>query len=210
MTDVIQAAPTAPEPPTWRAHLRDPKRWKKSLADVALWFLFGLLLTGMLREFAPGRPIIVGSNSIPTGLYWLDTRVTTFKVGDYVSFPFQPKAAWLRERYGEYASHTKLVWGVGGDTVYADQAGALTVCRAPRGAARGNCESAGVPQGHDSKGRPMTPWASPGHHYTLADNELWIYAPNPKSLDSRYAGPVARQIIRGVATPLLLWGEHPR
>jgi conjugative transfer signal peptidase TraF len=39
--------------------------------------------------------------------------------------------------------------------------------------------------------------------YTLAQNELWFWSPNPASWDSRYYGPVADSQVIGRATLLL-------
>jgi type IV secretory pathway protease TraF len=213
MTDLNKAAleavsisPPAEPKQTLKERFKDPARWKKSISDVGVWFLFGGLLTTMLSMYSPGYPIVVGTSSITPGIYWLDRTAFSFGVGEYVTFPFKPAQDWLLERYGNDRIFTKLVRGVPGDTVYADENLRLKVCHKP---AYGNdaptCEDAGVAMQKDSLGRTLSPWVPANHHYTLRDNELWVYAPNPRSLDSRYYGPIPASSVTGKSSPVFLW-----
>lgn len=184
---------------TWLENLKNPARWRASAKDVLIWFLAGLLLTSLLSTFSPGRLILVRTNSIQEGLYWLDYSDTWFQRGDFATFRYNPRPQWLQDRYGRQL-HTKMVAGVAGDTVYADDARQLKVCTPS-----GNCTPVGTVQLTDSKGRPMQSFVQPGQPYLLQPGEVWVHGPNEKSLDSRYHGPVPTQELMGKAHPLLLW-----
>ncbi len=194
-------------PVSMRDRFKDPARWKKSLTDLALWFMYGLLVTTMLSRFSPGYPIVVGTASIQPGIYWLDRQAESFHRGNFVSFPFRPAQEWLQSRYGEGRVFTKQVKAVAGDTVYADANGSLKACYAIYAASDRICEDLGQILEVDSVGRPMTAWIPPNHEYTLREGELWVYAPNKRSLDSRYYGPVRTETVEGRASPMVLWGE---
>lgn len=209
-----QVAPAEPgpearetKPASLRERFRDPQRWKKSLYDLTLWFLYGILLTAMLSKFSPGYPIWVGTDSIRTGIYWVDRQAFDFHVGDYITFPFQPNQAWLQERYGSKRIFTKQVKAIEGDTLYTDEQGEIRVCYTHNTGPQLRCEVLGVVRKVDSKGRPLTPWLAANQSYTLQAGELWAHGPNPRSLDSRYYGPVNRAIVSGRAKPIILWGN---
>lgn len=200
-------ADPGPRPETARQfwqRLRDPLRWKSAAYDLAVWFLFGWALTLGLSTYSPGYPIIVGTPSIPTGIYWVDKHPTGLKPGDFVSFPFEPAHPWLKGRYGRELVHTKMVLGTAGDTLHADASLRLKLCRSEADQ-RETCEPAGQALPRDGKGRPLPSWVPPGKQYTLRTGELWVYSPHPKSLDSRYHGPVERSRIYGRATPIFLF-----
>ncbi|MBK3779952.1 hypothetical protein G3A43_06765 [Paraburkholderia aspalathi] len=184
------------------ANLRSARRWKSSLYDTTIWFLFGLLVTTMLKMYLPGYPVIVGSPSIPEGFYWVDKTDRNFQPGDYVSFDFKPAQTWLEGRYGREPVHTKMVLGVAGDVVRADQDLNLTLCHPAHDGVAQNC----VPAGHvflsDSLGRPLYSWVPAGHQYTLRQGEIWVYGTHPKSLDSRYHGPIPAAATNGKASPV--------
>lgn len=182
--------------------LRDARRWRSQLLDVTIWALFGLTITHALSLYAPGYPIIVGTSSVPTGLYWLTKDPGFIRSGDLITFQFRP-ADWLKSRYGEDKVHTKIALGVPGQLVKADDAGSLEVCATD--AVQEVCRSAGKPLAQDSKGRPMRPWLAPGQQYRLKPQEYWVYSPHPRSLDSRYEGPVPRKAIRGTAKAVWLF-----
>ena len=58
-----------------------------------------------------------------------------------------------------------------------------------------------LPLSHDRTGLPLKPITT--LHLQLTAAELWVYAPHPYSWDSRYFGPLSRQAVVGVATPIL-------
>lgn len=189
---------------TAKERLKDPKAWKKSFMDVALWFMACTVLLQVIKQLSPGYPILVTSPSIPQGLYWLDTRVSEFKRGDYLNFKFQPLQPWLSSRYArEDFTFTKQVLGVGGDVISLDDDGSLTICKPSSGEISvERCTSAGSILKVDSQGRPLFAWLEPGTAYTLQPNELWLYGPHPRSLDSRYYGPIYAGSAKGKAYPL--------
>ena len=196
----------APHKPTLAERFRDPKRWKKSLTDVGMWFLFGGLLTTMLSMYSPGYPIVVGTTSITPGVYWLDRTAFSYSVDNFVTFDFKPSQPWLLERYGDTRVFTKMVKGVAGDTIFADADLKLKVCHStvytggePR------CQDIGQALLQDSFGRPMKPWVPANHQYTLKDGEMWVFAPNARSLDSRYYGPIRTEAVSGKAKPIFYW-----
>lgn len=184
---------------------RQLSRWKRSLYDVILWFMFGIIVTTMLSMFTPGYPILVGTSSIERGIYWLDREDKNFRPHDFITFPFKPSQPWLQERYDDGRVFTKLVMGVAGDTIYADTEQNLTVCHSQASGKPDVCTPIGTAQKFDSQARPMIAWVPAGHQYTLKNGEIWAFAPNPKSLDSRYYGPVAVNTAHGKSRPLLTW-----
>lgn len=205
--EAVSVSP-AKKPETMRefiARLKDPLRWKSAVMDLALWFMFGLVVTQMLSMYSPGYPLIVGTPSIPTGLYWADTRASVGR-NDLITFPFEPTQEFLKGRYGRELVHTKILKGLPGDTIYADADQKLTLC--PGADATGRvlpCESVGQAFAKDSKGRPLYSWVPPKHQYTLRDGEYWVYATHERSLDSRYHGPIAASSVKGRVTPVLLF-----
>lgn len=67
----------------------------------------------------------------------------------------------------------------------------------------------GVPIGGTSPTAYAADGAIPFGVYRVAKDEFWVLAnSHPRSFDSRYFGPIARDQIQGVAKPLLLWGEN--
>lgn len=58
------------------------------------------------------------------------------------------------------------------------------------------------PAMRDHSGRALAPW--PQGHYTLAADQVWLYAANDRSWDSRYWGPTSLADIAAEAVPLLL------
>lgn len=189
---------------SWRHNLTNSKRWKSAFYDLAIWFMFGLCVTQGLATYSPGYPIVVGSPSIPTGIYWLQkTEHAWLKHNDIVSFPFLPKQAWLQERYtSNQFEHTKYLTGLPGDTIKNSADNVMSVCSG----ATAQCKEVGVPLARDSAGRPLTAWLAPNESYQLKQNEAWVSGHHPQSLDSRYHGPIALNSIRGVASPIALFG----
>jgi len=54
----------------------------------------------------------------------------------------------------------------------------------------------------DARGRPLPSLV--GRTFVLAPGEVWLYAPHPRSFDSRIFGPIPRRAIREVVEPLWL------
>lgn len=186
--------------PAEKPRYKELATWVDVIKDIVMGFMLCVVLTLVYKHAVPGQPIYVGTSSIEKGFYWLDTRVTEFGRNDIVSFNFKPRQLWLQARYDNDNYFTKYVAGVAGDTVFADKENNLKICHSTGDLT--NCKDIGIPMTIDSKMRPMYSWLKPGQQYTLAPGELWIYAPHPKSLDSRYFGPVKSNEIRGKASPL--------
>ncbi len=58
----------------------------------------------------------------------------------------------------------------------------------------------------DRSGRRLVPW--PRGAYRLAAGEVWLYAPNDRSWDSRYWGPAANGDIVAKVVPLLRFAKE--
>jgi conjugative transfer signal peptidase TraF len=58
------------------------------------------------------------------------------------------------------------------------------------------------PLSFDAAGRRLFPW--PRGHFRLRPGELWLYADNDRSWDSRYWGPAQADALRARALPLLV------
>lgn len=87
----------------------------------------------------------------------------------------------------------KFVVAIAGDEVDVTPAG-VTV--------NGYLLDLSVPAARDRSGRKLTPW--PGGHYRLSAGQVWLYAANGQSWDSRYWGPVPADNVRAGASPLLV------
>lgn len=181
--------------------LRDPQRWRQAGYNVLLWFLFGLVVTEGLSRYSPGYPIIVGTPSLPTGLYWLDRHPGPLQRGDVITFGFKPTQPWLQARYGQTLVHTKQLVGRAGDTVIASRGRDLMLCPADETV----CRAVGRPHTQDGRGRPLAAFVPDGKSYTVRSGELWVYAPHDRSLDSRYHGPIPEADVHGRARPLWLF-----
>lgn len=178
------------------------------MADILIWFMFGWVFASVMAKVTPGYPIIVGTPSIQTGVYWLNITESKFNAGDLVTFPFNPTQDWLKGRYGNKLIHTKFVTATAGDTVYAAKDGSLRACKKDYSSQLDRwCRPLGRPQLVDSKNRVLIPWLAPDTQYTLRTGELWIGGQHAKSLDSRYHGPISINIVRGKATLLVKYGE---
>ena len=170
--------------------------------------MFGWVAASVIGKVTPGYPIIVGTPSIQTGVYWLDLTADRFNAGDLVTFPFAPKQDWLKGRYGEKLIHTKFVAATAGDTIYADKYFSLKACKKAYSTQVDRwCRPLGKPQKIDSKGRDLIAWLPAGHQYTLKSGEVWISGQHAKSLDSRYHGPLEVSNLRGKATLIMAYGE---
>jgi conjugative transfer signal peptidase TraF len=62
------------------------------------------------------------------------------------------------------------------------------------------------PLSFDATGRRLSPW--PQGHYPLRRSQLWLYADNDRSWDSRYWGPAPPSNVRARVLPLLTFCER--
>jgi hypothetical protein len=58
-----------------------------------------------------------------------------------------------------------------------------------------------APVAGDTSGRRLTAWTAV--RYRLPAGQVWLYAPNPRSWDSRYWGPEATADLVALAVPIL-------
>lgn len=87
----------------------------------------------------------------------------------------------------------KSVAAIAGDELDVTAAGVLVNgCRLPQSA----------PIARDRSGRRFQPWR-PGR-YRLPSGEVWLYADNSRSWDSRYWGPVPQAVVMAQAFPILI------
>lgn len=198
--------PTQTPMPVWKNNLRSPDAWKKTLKETIMWVLFTCIIFKMLEAFAPGYPFVVYTPSIQEGIYWRDRTAVHLNRGDITSFEFVPTQAWLKDRYWTPGRvHTKRIAALAGDTVYVDAKGNIKVCLNNGGDIA--CSAQGVVLMSDTAGRPMQSWIPLGSSYTLKQGEAWMMGEHPKSLDSRYEGPIPTAILWGRAHLLMGWGE---
>ena len=189
---------------SWRQRLRNPASWRKTIFDTFLWTMLGTIIILLLQRTVPGYPVIVVTESIPTGVYWLDRWPSAYSAGDYISFEFKPGDKELKTRYAANVKNfTKMVGATQGWVIKSDATGALTAC--PPAQWGGACRDMGKPDPVDSKGRTLKPWFKPGSTYALLKDEVWVYGPHARSLDSRYYGPVPLTDAQGKAFPLHLF-----
>lgn len=189
--------------------LKDPLRWRSAVYDVGLWFMAGIVATSLISRVVPGYPMVVGTSSVATGIYWLDQTKISYPPGQIVNYTFAPAQGWIAERYGQGQTHTKMVGAVAGDEILALESGLIVCPKVNYIGVKPPCRSLGAPLVADSKGRPMTPWLLPGQKHTIAEGSVWLYGPNPKSLDSRYVGPVSVAVLHGSAKLLWQFSEAP-
>lgn len=127
--------------------------------------------------------------SMPIGIYRL-TPLSKSGVerGRFVAVCAPPVAAELGRRRGYLASGRcptaaepllKVVAAIAGDSVTVSANGvAVNGCLLPHSRALSQ----------DAAGRRLSPW--PHGHFQLRRGELWLYAANDRSWDSRYFGPL--------------------
>ena len=143
------------------------------------------------------------TGSMPIGIYSLsplpDGSVTR---GMLVAACAPARAAelgWQRGyfAFGPCAHHTELllksIAAMAGDDVDITAAGvAVDGCLLPHS----------QPVRRDRFRRPLLSW--PQGHYRMVRDQLWLYAPNDRSWDSRYWGPISIGAMKAAVTPVLV------
>jgi len=194
---------------------------------LALALTFGALATALIARTASARTrstracvlavpavtivamfAIVGSDlrvnftpSMPLGIYRLEALpANAFARGAFVVACAPADAAALGRNRGYLARGPcpgdteqllKVVAGVPGDEVTVSTRGVyINGCVLPNS----------VPLALDRSGRRLTEW--PSGRYHLAPNQLWLYAGNPRSWDSRYWGPALVADVIARAKPI--------
>ncbi len=141
--------------------------------------------------------------SMPLGIYRLaPAPKTDVQRGMFVAACAPRDAGDLGHRRGYLATGPcardtelllKVVAAVAGDLVAVSANGvAVNGCLLPHS----------QPLSLDAAGRRLSPW--PHGRYHLRRGQLWFYAPNDRSWDSRYWGPAQAADVRARALPLLV------
>jgi conjugative transfer signal peptidase TraF len=144
------------------------------------------------------------TGSMPIGIYLLSQLPPDgMKRGTIVAACAPSRAAEIGHQRGYLAAGPcadrtelllKFVVAIAGDEVDVTPAGVRVNGRRldlSRSAAR------------DRSGRKLTWW--PGGHYRLSTGQVWLYAANGQSWDSRYWGPASDGDIVGEALPLFVF-----
>jgi conjugative transfer signal peptidase TraF len=146
------------------------------------------------------------TESLARGIYRTDRGASPTR-GSIVRWCLDSaRGRWARERGyltrgscpGAVEPLGKVVLAVGGDTVEWTEVGARF---------RGRLVPGTRAVLHDHAGRRIDP--VPWGRYVLPPGSLWLYSPySPRSLDSRFVGPVPTEWVLGVERPL--WTAHQR
>ncbi len=159
----------------------------------AVW-LFGMVvpvlaLAAVSVISTPTKPIYNGSESAPTGFYWIDQQ--TIDRNDFVLIHAPEHIRKMVERRQYLPPDIPLikrVVGIEGDTICRRKleiiVDSVTVVLARK---------------RDRHGRPLPDWQG---CIRLKANELFLLQVHPESFDSRYFGPVDRSLVIGKATKL--------
>jgi conjugative transfer signal peptidase TraF len=181
-----------------------PQRWGfpdfngiKVRTPPRLPVLFALLIAVPFTLSTLGLRINT-SASLPLGLYRLTDRPPV-RSSLVLVCPPQAAAHLARTRSylpagacpGGVQPLGKMVLATAGDTVEVSARGL---------AVDGQAIPASRPSAADSAGRPLR--AFPLGVYHLSSGELWLYAPHPRSFDSRYFGAVSSSRLLGALQPL--------
>jgi conjugative transfer signal peptidase TraF len=139
--------------------------------------------------------------SMPIGLYSLLPLPSGVERGMMVAACAPARAAHLGRRRGYLAGGPcpedtelllKYVEAIAGDEVEITSAGGfVNGCRVLHS----------QPASGDSSGRRLVSW--PRGAYRLSAGQVWLYAPNDRSWDSRYWGPASVADLKAKAVPLL-------
>jgi len=171
-------------------------------------WVYMLVALGLLVSVSP--PLLSASGlrinlsaSMPRGLYKITPVDRPLKKGDLIAACAPYSAVLLgRERGylgpgacpGSGEPVLKLIAAVEGD--------AVTIVRS-QVFVNGSLLPKSQCLTEDRAGRRLDRWKV--KHYTLQPNMLWLYAPSPRSWDSRYWGPVLVRSVIGLALPVWLF-----
>lgn len=149
------------------------------------------------------------SSSIPKGLYEkvdIDIEnIWSIRTGNYVAFctPVTPLFKEAHERgyffgFGECPENMgvliKIVKGEEGDKITINNDGVFV---------NGKLLNNSKPLFFDSKNRHIKPWIV--ENYKLKNKEFLLMGDNALSFDSRYYGPIKKEQIRKVVSPVFTW-----
>lgn len=152
--------------------------------------LSGLSLLGLIPLGGPPSLIWNRTESVPTGLYWIDHNEPIRRGALVAYLPPDPLRNWIEDRCytGRNWPLLKRVIALEGDTV----------CRCGN-SVWVNDEPIAIALSADSAGRGLPRWQG---CRTLRPDEVFLLADHPGSLDGRYFGAQERTGIIGVAHPV--------
>lgn len=176
----------------------------RALARGALGIALGIAI-GVSVSAALGL-LINTSRSLPRGIY--RTIDGKWSLGSYVLFCSPESAGHLARSRGYLHSGPcpggvvplgKIVVAVGGNLVEVGRT-AIAVNGVPI--------PHSAPRDRDDQGRRLP--TTRGRTFRLGPDQVWLYAPHPRSFDSRVFGPVSVSSIRAVLVPVWTEGEVGR
>ncbi len=175
------------------ARTRAARAFVLAVPAVTIVAMFAIFGSDLRVNFTP---------SMPLGIYRLEPLPGGVERGMFVAVCAPTEVADLgRDRGylargpcpGDTEPLLKVVAGVPGDEVTVST----------RDVAVNGCVlSNSAPLAFDRSDRPLKAW--PLGRYHLGPNQLWLYASNPRSWDSRYWGPADTANILARAVPLLV------
>jgi conjugative transfer signal peptidase TraF len=169
---------------------RGRQRWLKRIT-------FGFIVAWAILPTVVGRRVIIinTSPSVAPGLYLRSSQQPA--VGKLVDFCIPPAArTYVLGRTGHRGDDwyiLKPIVAGPGDRI--DTSGDWLVVNDRR--------IAPMPPPRDSRGRPLPRWRD---HRILGSDEFFVFSDRiPNSFDSRCYGPVKRNEIASVRSPLIVW-----
>ncbi len=170
-----------------------------ALAVLTAAVSFAILGSGLRVNF---------TSSMPLGIYWLEALpISGVERGMFVAVCAPQDVAEQGRRSGYLSTGPcphgtelllKAVAGVTGDDVTVSAWGV---------AINGRLLPHSRPVAFDRSGRRMSPW--PAGRYHLGREQVWLYADNDRSWDSRYWGPTPVANVMARAVPLLVVSGVP-
>ena len=177
---------------TASARTRSTRAFVLAVPAVTIVAMFAIVGSDLRVNFTP---------SMPLGIYRLEPLPGGIERGTFVAVCAPTDVAGVgRDRGylargpcpGDTEPLLKVVAAVPDDEVTVSTRGvAVNGCVLPNS----------VPLALDRSGRRLTGW--PSGRYHLATNQLWLYAGNPRSWDSRYWGPATAASIVARAVRVL-------
>ena len=172
-----------------------------------------LVFSAAFAHFCAQQPYGLGWNrtaSLPKGLYLTKQTNADFapKVGDLVCFAYA-SPAWAHDR-GYFPAGFRLckpVAATAGDAFNVSAQGMQVMLKGQGGAALDASHKSFALPTTDSAGRPLPVWL-PGEYPVPSGHILALSPYHPRSLDSRFLGPVAVKSLTHQIWPLLTW-PHP-
>lgn len=168
-----------------------------------------LVFSAAFAHFWAQQPFGVGWNrtaSLPVGLYLTRQLPAAYepKVGDLVCFSYNPPL-WAHDR-GYFPTGFRLCKPVAATEGASFRVGPTGLHVPPQPAAGKKDATFALPP-EDSAGRPLPAW-TPGEYRVPPGQVLALSPYHPRSLDSRFLGPLAKNSLTHRIWPVFTW-SHP-